>query len=197
MSTTEPSPPPSTFTQERYYDGTAGGMPQEHLDEFLRSPQSRWLLKLATLREDGWPMVVPLWYQWDGTSFFVVGRKHNEWVQDIVRDPRCAVCIEELSHPRIRKVLAQCTGMVVEGPVVAAGSQWLPVAEEMATRYIGPEGPEQLGPSHGWERYLVKLTPRDGGMLTWQGADWASRYFEPGQRPDLEVRAAARTGQPA
>ena len=95
------------------------------------------------------------------------------------------------NQPRIRKVLAQCMAEVVEGPSVAEGSRWLPVAEEMAIRYIGPDGAEQLAPSHGWERYLVKLTPRDGKITTWQGADWARRYFDPGQRPDLDAAASA------
>jgi hypothetical protein len=175
------------FHQERTYAPGAGPMNAAEVDAFLASPDSSWLLKLSVLKEDGWPAIAPLWYTWKDGSFWVVGRKRNEWVQDLRRDPRCAVCIEEGEHPRIRKVLAQCTAEIIEGPRVAEGSQWLPVAEEMATRYIGPDGPEQLSPSYGWERYLVRLTPRDGKLTTWQGADWARRYFEPGQRPDLEA----------
>ena len=113
-------------------------------------------------------MIAPLWYQWRDGAFWVVGRKRSQWVHDLKVDPRAAVCIEEEAHPRIRKVLAQCVAEVVEGPVDGPGSQWLPVAEEMATRYIGPDGPEALAPSHTWQRFLVKLTPRDGrqfGML--------------------------------
>ena len=64
----------------------------------------------------------------------------------------------------------------------------LPVAEEMACRYAGPDGAEQLAPSHDWERYLVRLVPREGRLTTWQGAAWAARYFDPGQRPDLEAK---------
>ena len=26
-------------------------------------------------------------------------------------------------------------------------------------------------------------------LTTWQGADWSLRYFDPGQRPDLEAKA--------
>ena len=182
------------FHQERVYAPGAGPMNSAEIDEFLASPDSDWLLKLTTLKEDGWPSTVPLWYTWKDGSFWVVGRKKSEWVQDLKRDPRSAICIEEREHPRIRKVLAQCVAEVVDGPSVAEGSKWLPVAEEMATRYIGPDGPEQLSPSHSWERYLVKLTPRNGIVTTWQGADWARRYFDPGQRPDLEGGAQAATG---
>jgi hypothetical protein len=180
------------FKQDRYYEegSDAGGMPWSQVREFLASPDSRWLLKLSTLQEDGWPMIAPLWYQWDGEAFYVVGRKRSKWVADLQRDPRCAICVEETAHPRIRKVLAQCTAEIVEGPVVGEGSQWVPIANEMATRYTGPDGPEQLKASWGWERYLVRLVPRNGRVKTWQGADWALSYFDPGQRPDLEAKAA-------
>ena len=83
-----------------------------------------------------------------------------------------------------RKVLAQCTAEVIEGPVIAQRSKWLPVANEMAVRYLGPEGAELLAPSHEWERYLVKLTPRDGKVTTWQGTDWHNVTLNPGQRPE-------------
>jgi hypothetical protein len=88
-------------------------------------------------------------------------------------------------------VLAQCLAEVVEGPVVAEGSRWVRVAEQMALRYVGPDGPAALPRSYSWERYLVKLLPRDGKITTFQGVDWHRRYFDPGQRPDLEARAGA------
>jgi hypothetical protein len=185
----------SEFNQELYYEegSDARGMNGAEVEQFLAGPESTWLLKLAFLKEDGWPRVVPLWYQWDGQAFYVVGRKRSEWVADLEREPRCAICIEETAHPRIRKVLAQCMAEIVEGPAKGEGSKWVPVAEEMATRYSGPTGPEQLRGSWDWERYLVKLTPRDAKMTTWQGADWALRYFDPGQRPDLERRHVAES----
>ena len=89
-------------------------------------------------------------------------------------------------------MLAQCTAEIVEGPAKGEGSQWVPVAEEMAARYMGPSGPEQLKMSWDWDRYLVKLVPRDGRLTTWQGADWALSYFDTGQRPDLETKAQER-----
>lgn len=177
------------FHQERVYAEGAGPMTTAEIDQFLASPDSTWLLRLAWLK-DGWPMITPLWYQWAEGAFWVVGRKRSQWVHDLLVDPRCAIAIDEQAHPRIRKVVAQCTAEVVEGPVDAAGSRWLPVANEMAARYLGPDGPEALQPSHTWQRYLVRLEPRNGSILTWQGADWAPRYFEAGQRPDLEARSA-------
>ena len=99
-------------------------------------------------------------------------------------DSRCALCIDETAMPPeggLRKVLAQCTAEVVEGPVPAEGSRWLEIANKMAHRYAGDAGVEGLKGSYSWPRYLVKLTPRDGQLTTWQGVDWARRYKDDGR----------------
>lgn len=186
---------PDTKQQKKWYDATySHGMSAEEMDEFLRSPDSTWLLKLAVIKEDGWPSVTPMWYQWDGTAFYVVGRKRSAWVQNLLREPRCAVCVDEEAmppHGALRKVLAQCSAEVVEGPVRAEGSQWLPVANEMALRYAGPAGTEGLKASYSWERYLVRLTPRPDAIKTWQGVGWARRYLDTEQLDRLDAAMSA------
>lgn len=182
------------FEQKRWYDaGYSGPLKADELREFLASPDSTWLLKLAVVKEDGWPSVLPMWYHWDEENFWVVGRKRSVWVADLKREPRCAICIEEREMPpegAIRKILAQCLAEVVEGPCTAEGSRWVGIANAMAERYAGPGGPEMLAKSYEWERYLVKLAPRPESVRTWQGVDWHRRYFDPGQRPDLESATA-------
>jgi hypothetical protein len=125
------------FNQANTYAPGSSVLSVEELRDFLGSPDSRWLLKIAFLDEHGWPSVIPCWYQWDGQCFFVVGRKKSEWVQYLKKDPRCAICIEERETPpqgAVRKVLAHCIAEVIEGPVAAEGSKWLPIANEMAVR---------------------------------------------------------------
>jgi nitroimidazol reductase NimA-like FMN-containing flavoprotein (pyridoxamine 5'-phosphate oxidase superfamily) len=177
--------------QKKWYDPTySHGMTAEERDAFLGSPDSTWLLRLAVLKEDGWPFLTPMWYQWREGSFWVVGRKRSAWVQDLIREPRCCVCVDEAAMPPeggLRKVIARCTAEVVEGPVRAEGSRWLQVADEMALRYTGEQGRESLKASYGWERYLVRLDPVAGGMTTWQGVGWAKRYLDPTQRAELEA----------
>ena len=75
------------------WQGKLGGMTRAEMDAFLAGP---WLARVACLKPDGAPYVVPLWYHWDGDSFFVVGRKRSQWVQHLKADDRCAICIEEL-----------------------------------------------------------------------------------------------------
>jgi hypothetical protein len=83
-------------------------------------------------------------------------------------------------------VLAQCTAEIIEGPVPAEGSKWLAIADEMALRYGGPGGAEGIKTSYNWERYLIRLTPREGGMRTWQGMGWARRYLDSEQLEQLD-----------
>ena len=180
----------SVYEERRWYDASVSGpLSRNEFTDFLNG---RWLVKLSVTKLDGWPYVVPLWYQWHENLLWLVGRKRSEWIQDLVRDPRCAICIEEKEIPPDggnRKILAQCTAEIVEGPVVAEGSKWVEIAELMALRYVGAEGPEALSRSYDWERYLVKLVPRDEKYTTFQGVDWHRRYFDPGQRPDLEAKS--------
>jgi Pyridoxamine 5'-phosphate oxidase len=172
---------PRALKQEGWYDSRhSGGMSEEELRTFLDGPQSDWIMKLACLDEDGWPYVTPMWYQWDGEHFYAVGRRKSAWVGFLQRDPRCMLCIDETAmppHGALRKVLARCEAEVVEGPVVAEGSRWLPIANQMAMRYAGEAGVEGLKGSYSWPRHLVRFTPVDK-LTTWQGVDWASRYKE-------------------
>jgi hypothetical protein len=79
----------SEFKQTRYYEegSDAGGLNDDEIAEFLGSPDSTWLLKLSYLDANGWPLSVPLWYHWDGESFYVVGRKRSKWVDHLKAEP--------------------------------------------------------------------------------------------------------------
>src|SRR4029077_16343166 len=91
---------PAAAKQKKWYDPTySHGMTPEEVEVFLGSPDSAWLCRLGVLKEDGWPFVTPMWYQWRDGSFYVVGRKRSAWVQDLARDPLCFVCIDEAEMP--------------------------------------------------------------------------------------------------
>ena len=100
----------SPYEERKWYDASVSGpLTGEAFEEFLAGT---WLAKLSVIKPDGWPYVVPLWYQWQDRALWLVGRKRSEWVQDLVREPRCAICIEEKDIPPAggnRKILAQCT----------------------------------------------------------------------------------------
>ena len=81
----------------------------------------------ATPRGDDGPVVAEL----DAHTLALpdwAGNNRIDSLRNLIADPRCSICIEEIAHPRIRKVLAQCSATVVEGPVVAEGARWPAIA---------------------------------------------------------------------
>ena len=172
--------------KRKWYDASKSGpLSHEEREDFLANYD--WLIKIAGIKEDGWPYVVPVWYLWEDGAFWVVGRKRSEWVQDLIRDPRCAICIEEREIPPAggnRKVLAQCLAEVVDGPCVAEGSKWVTVAEKMALKYVGPDGPAALARS-----YCVGALPRQADAPRREDHDLPGRRLAPAI---LRPRPAAR-----
>ena len=100
--------------------------------------------RVACLRPDGAPYVVPIWYQWDGTSLWFVGRERSEWCSFMQNDPRISVVIDK-EHGRpdaasgeiqqIPKVIASGHAEIVETPNV--GGQWVDIASKMACALPG------------------------------------------------------------
>lgn len=50
---------------------------------------------LASVRSDGRPHVVPLWFVWDGTAFVMYSKPHAVKVQNLRRDPNAMLALGE------------------------------------------------------------------------------------------------------
>jgi PPOX class probable F420-dependent enzyme len=50
---------------------------------------------LASVRSDGRPHVVPLWFAWDGTAFVIYSKPHAVKVQNLRRDPNAMLALGE------------------------------------------------------------------------------------------------------
>ena len=51
--------------------------------------------RLATMREDGWPHVTPIWYVWEGGRFVLSLGKSRRHLTNIARDPKVTLCVDE------------------------------------------------------------------------------------------------------
>jgi PPOX class probable F420-dependent enzyme len=67
-------------------------MAKADLDRFLDRPR---IGKLVTLRPDGSPTVVPIWYEWDGSTAAIFTSRKSAKVRRIEADPRVALSVEE------------------------------------------------------------------------------------------------------
>jgi hypothetical protein len=148
--------------------GKVGRMSSEEIDAFLAGPR---LMRIACLKDDGKPYVVPIWYEWDGKGFWVIPRKKSFWAQYLVGKKYCAATIDE-DQPPLRKVLIEGEAQLIEEPNV--GGQWVPIAQRMSVRYLGEHGPDYLQPTLVDPRWLFRIHPNQ--ITTWQGVAWAKRY---------------------
>lgn len=158
--------------------GNIGGMSEERMHAFLAGDVNA---RVAVLDDDGRPYVLPLWYHWDGDAFWFVIRERSAIARYMAERPDVGLVIDSTSlhdeehdrHFEMPKVFAQGKAEVVERPNV--GGEWVDIAEQMAIRYLGPNGPSYLVPTLQQPRWLFKVVPDT--IKTWEGVGWAKRYW--------------------
>lgn len=140
--------------------------------EFLQKPI---ITRLGTIQTDGWPYVIPVWHEWDGTYFWIVPRAKSAFVEFIRQEPRICLSIALDTAPNTR-VMVLGRAEIVEGPVDSRGgvSRWVPIARRMASRYLGEHGPEYLERTMDRPRYLIRITPVR--VRSWEGVEWHPKY---------------------
>ena len=158
--------------------GNIGGMDEERMSLYLSGDTNA---RVAVLDEDGRPYVVPLWYHWDGDAFYFVIRERSAVARHMKERKEVGISIDDTSvddpeHGRHDEVVVsddRITAEVVEEPHV--GGEWVGIAEQMATRYLGPNGPSYIVPTLQQPRWLIKVVPDN--VKTWEGVGWAKKYW--------------------
>lgn len=148
--------------------GRDGQMSPDEIDAYLQEPT---LCRLACLDDDGWPYVVPVWFEWTGDGFWVIPRKRSAWARYLQARPQVAMTIDADDG---RRVLCQGTARLVEEPNV--GGQWVEIARRMAHRYRGEAGEAYLEATLEQPRWLFLVEPRR--LITWNRPGWHAKYAE-------------------
>ncbi len=156
------------MSEEKSWRGKIGKLSEEEIQEFLSgSPFCR----LGCLDEEGWPYVVPCWFEYSEGEFYIIPRARSAWARYIERDPRVFLCIDD-STKYNRRVLVKGKAEILEEPNL--GGRWVEIARNMSLRYLGERGPDYLEPTLVEPRWLLLVRPLT--MKTWQGVDWHQRY---------------------
>jgi hypothetical protein len=148
--------------------GKVGKLSQEELDAFLARGN---VARLGVIDDNGWPYVVPTWYQWADGGFYIIPRARSAWAKYMVSNQRVGLAIDTPDPPYV-KVHVQGLAELAEEPNV--GGRWVEIANEMSVRYLGPDGPKYLVPTLNEPRWLFFVKPTS--ISSWQGTDWARRY---------------------
>ena len=153
---------------DQSWRGKVGKLTEDEMTEFLSGAQ---FCRIGCLDEDGWPYVVPCWFEYNDDGFYIIPRGRSTWARYIQRDPRVFLCIDDSTIYNCR-VLVKGEATVLEEP--NTGGRWVEIARRMSVRYLGERGPDYLEPTMAEPRWLLFVRPVK--MRTWQGVDWAKRY---------------------
>jgi len=153
---------------------------------FLNEPGV--LMRVAVVREDGSPLVTPIWFLYEDDAIYFTPRDKSEWFACLRRDPRVALCIDEQPHP-YRKVLIEGAAELVYD----AGNDdvWRDQYRRIAKRYVDADAAEAyVQNTIDQPRGLFRVPLADSKVVTWrmpgEGEDgmgiWHERYYVPGTK---------------
>lgn len=170
-------------------------MTKQQIDKFLAGPN---IARVATVKKNGAPFAVPVWYDWDGKDCYIVGRKRSGWIENIEHEPRVTVLIDSDVWPTSK--------VVIEGKAKIVGrsvEDWVEIGKRMVKKYIGPgAGMSYLQGSLDQPRVTIRVTPLK--ITTWTDPEkkllekkpflsWHPRYYEPGSRFQKDFAAQKRS----
>jgi len=105
---------------------------------FLSTPAR--CAKLGTVRADGRPHVVPVWFTLDGEHVIFTAGHTSVKVKNILRDGRVAICVDA-DAPPFHYVLLEGRAEVLD-PSAEAARYWGAI---IGGRYMGRERAEEFG----------------------------------------------------
>ena len=141
---------------------TGRGMTVPERDEFLST--GAIFAKVATTMDDGWSVISPVWYAWDGSAFLIISKERTSMVQNLRRDRRCGLLVDNPALPYKR--------VSVRGEVefLPDSFDWHRPVREMAMRYLGPEGMDYAESTFKFPRVPFLVHPTK--MATWNGGGY-------------------------
>jgi hypothetical protein len=161
-------------------------MSQELLDRFLQEPI---VGVIASLRQDGRPYTVPIWWLWHEDAIWVTGTTSRIWCKQLKKDGRTSLCIESG---------APMSGHVgVDGLATAHQLPdfdiW-PISRLLAEKYVGRDDPANGDKVDAFydnmrtePRMLFRIEPE-----VWRAIDMSVYQ---GKRADREHQERVKTGE--
>lgn len=132
---------------------TPPSMSQKELNEFLARPI---LARIATVRANGSPQLVPMWFLYKDGVIYMSTRTHAAKVEHIKKNPRVAVLIDEMVAPLKNKVVS------IEGTAEILTTGVKEMTTKIYHKYMGVEGAKtpQAQQSINTPRVILKITPK-------------------------------------
>lgn len=110
--------------------------------------------KLATVRRDGRPHVVPIWFVLDGDDVVFTTSTSSVKARAMRVNPRVCMCVDDENPP--------FAFVMIEGTATLSGDldEMLAYATAIGGRYMGPDRAEEFGRRNAVSgELLVRVTP--------------------------------------
>ncbi|MGH2558249.1 MAG: TIGR03667 family PPOX class F420-dependent oxidoreductase [Thermomicrobiales bacterium] len=65
---------------------------RDHVEARLRDDLIVWL---TSVRADGRPHIVPVWFLWNGSDLLILSKPGNQKIKNITRDPRVSLALDD------------------------------------------------------------------------------------------------------
>jgi len=129
-------------------------MSNDEFENFLAQSFPTPLGVVSTLRKDGSPHVIPVWFRWNEGAITLWTKEGRVWVNNVARDPRVAFSVQtfEAPYPAVMMRGRATITTADSGEVVAE-------AKAITSRYVGPD--EVDGYVDDWPdlRTIVTIVP--------------------------------------
>ena len=155
-------------------------------DTFLSTREV--LMRIACVREDGSPLVTPIWFIHQDDAIYFTPREMSEWFTCLKSDPRVCLCIDEDALP-YRKLVVEGEAELIHD--VGNDDVWRDLYRSIAQRYIPLEEAEAyVENTIDQPRALYRVTLSSAKVKTWrmpmpdedQTGIWHSRYYKKGSK---------------
>ena len=162
-------------------------MTSEELDAFIAESDQ---IMLASLRKDGSPFVIPIGFDWDGTSFFVTMGHERGGVYRLRRDPRVSLCAASTPAFPTKFVIAEGIAHELDDPdnAVSRGVLLRASSETFAASGIDTEKFMESWLAIGRVAFRIEVT----NLVTFDGTKTPK-----GQKYTSGVRLPTDSGAPS
>ena len=128
-------------------------MAKEEVSAFLARPL---IARLATVRANGTPQIVPMWFLYEDGVMYMSTRTYAAKVKHFKKNPHVAVVVDEMVAPTKNKVVT------IEGTVEVLNTGVKEMTTKIYHKYMGVEGSAspQAQQSINTPRVILKITPK-------------------------------------
>lgn len=144
------------------------------------------LMRVSVVREDGSPLVTPIWFVYEDDAIYFTPREKSEWFACLRRDPRVALCIDEQNLP-YRKVIVEGAAELIYD--IGHDDAWREQYRRIAQKYVGVDGANAyVTNTIDQPRGLFRVALKTAKVTSWrmpvaeeEGMGiWHDRYYVPG-----------------